>query len=207
MRGMIVVLSLGALSLGACVERIGDDDNGASGTTPPPSNAASVWLPARVRRLSNRELDNTVKDLLATTSDLSAKFPPDTRQSGFTLNAAQRVDATYAGQLNDAADALAEEAVTERLSTLVPCAGSGDLRGCAATFIDAFATRAFRRPIVDEERTGLLAVYDTAAGGKDAQGKTIGTFADGIQAVIRAVLLSGSFLYVTELGRGMAGGL
>ena len=205
MREMIVVLSLGALGLGACVGRIGDREEGTSGTTP--RDATSVWLPARVRRLSNRELDNSVKDLLGTTSNLSAQFPPDTRQSGFTLNAAQRVDGTYAGQLNDAADAIAEEAVTERLSTLVPCAGSGDPRACAGTFIDGFATRAFRRPVVDEERAGLLAVYDTAAGGTNAEGGTIGTFADGIQAVIRAVLESGSFLYVTELGRGKVGEL
>jgi hypothetical protein len=91
--------------------------------------------------------------------------------------------------------------VTERLGDLVPCAGSDDPRGCASTFIDGFATRAFRRPITDEERAGLLAVYDTGATGAAPDGAPLGTFAGGIQGIIRAVLQSGSFLYVTELGQ------
>jgi hypothetical protein len=209
---MTVVLSVGAFALGACLGTIGDGGtSGASGGGTMPSldggGAPSVWLTARVRRLSNRELDNSVKDLLGTSTLLSARLPPDTRQSGFTVNAAQRVDATYAGQLKDGVEALANEAVTQRMSTLVPCASSGDPRACATTFIDEFATRAFRRPLVDDQRAGLLAVYDTAAGGVIPDGGTIGTFADGIKAVIRAVLQSASFLYLTELGREQAGAL
>jgi hypothetical protein len=183
----------------------GAGDAGVLGDAAPTAldaGAPLVWLPARVRRLSNRELDNSVMDLLGTTTVVSTLLAPDTRQSGFTANAAQRVDDTYGGQLASAADALSTEAVTQRLNTLVPCSSSTDPRGCAATFIDGFAARAFRRPLTDADRTGLLAVYDTAAGGMIPDGGTIGTFADGIKAIISAVLQSGSFLYVTELGRG-----
>jgi hypothetical protein len=233
------LLAVGAIALGACVGAIGDP-----GDAPPlPPNAqvpndaqapSGAWLPVRVRRLSNRELDNSVMDLLGTTTLISTMLAPDTRQSGFTLNAGQRIDDTSGGELQTAADALSEEAVTQRLGTLVTCTYSADPRGCAATFIEAFAARAFRRPLIDDDRTGLLAVYDTGASGTNldggtnpdagespddgganpdagaigSDGGTIGTFAGGIKAIISAVLQSGSFLYVTELGRGApVGGL
>jgi len=193
------------VALLACDGHIGGTQ--PAGVKPPGLDAAAAWLPARVRRLSNRELDNSVKQLLGTTTVLSTSLPPDSRQSGFTLNAEQRVDATYAGQLQSAVDALAEEAVTEKLSTLVTCDYAGNPRGCAGTFIDGFAAQAFRRPLIDEERTGLLVVYETAAEGTTAEGEPIGTFADGVKAIISAVLQSGSFLYVTELGRDKTGAL
>ena len=200
----VLLLWVGTIGLTACVGTIGDRDDapGADGVTE--ADPSLAWLPARVRRLSNRELDNSVRDLLGTTTSVSTWLPPDTRQSGFTQSADQRVDGTYGGQLQIAAEALAEEAVASRLDTLIACNYTVDARGCAATFIDDFAARAFRRPLIDEERSGLLVVYDTGAGGVDENGEAIGTFPDGIEAVIRAVLMSGSFLYVTELGKGEA---
>src|SRR5262245_24346821 len=116
MRELIVMLSVGAVALCACVGVIGDSDSRKAPELD--ARAPLVWLPARVRRLSNRELDNSVKDLLGTTTVVSTLLGRDSRQSGFTLNAEQRVDATYGGQLQSAANALAEEAVTQRLGTL-----------------------------------------------------------------------------------------
>src|SRR5262245_60687758 len=85
--------------------------------------APLVWLPARVRRLSNRELDNSVAELLftATKVPFSSQLAPDMRQSGFTLNADQRVDGTLGDQLWTTGEALAEQAVAERLGSLVTC--------------------------------------------------------------------------------------
>ncbi len=243
-----MLLLVGAIALGACVGAIGDPGDSPPPPTPPAPSATTplavaAWLPVRVRRLSNRELDNSVMDLLGTTTLISTTLAPDARQSGFTLNAAQRVDDTLGGELQLAAEALAEEAVTQRLSTLVTCTYSTDPQGCAVTFIEGFAARAFRRPLTDDDRAGLLAVYNLAATGTypdggmieadagilgadagivgvdagiietdagilGADAGVVGTFADGIQAVISAVLQSGSFLYVTELGRGTpVGGL
>ncbi len=160
----------------------------------------AVWLPTRIRRLSTRELDNTVEDLLGTSVAISATLGSDLRQSGFTLNSEQRVDATFGGRLQLATETLAKEAVAERLDVLVPCASDPDQRACAAAFVDDFGTRAFRRPLTDEERDGLLAVYDLASTGVADGGEQLGTFAGGIEAIIRASLQSGSFLYLTELG-------
>lgn len=168
----------------------------------PSAPAALVWLPARVRRLSNRELDNSVAELLhtATTAPLSSQLAADVRQNGYTMNAEQRVDATLGEQLWNAGDTLAGQAVAQKLSTFVSCDGSTGPRTCAATFIDSFAPKAYRRPLTTEERSGLLTVFDVAMGSADA-GYT-GTFSEGVAAVIQAVLQSAPFLYVTELGQG-----
>ncbi|HEY3497279.1 MAG TPA: DUF1592 domain-containing protein, partial [Polyangiaceae bacterium] len=68
---------------------------------------------------------------------------------------------------------------------------------CAQTFIDAFGARAYRRPLEPDEKSGLLTVYRLGA--------TDATYADGIALVIRTLLQSAGFLYLTELGDGSGG--
>jgi len=179
-----------ALGGAACTGTILDPGQGGPGGGGPNAQAVS-WLPARIRRLSNRELDNSVAALLGTTTKASAAFAPDTRQSGYTINAEQRVDGTLGDQIAAAADALATEAVTARLASLVPCDQAA--ASCPRTFVETFAARAFRRPVTAVEADALMTVFTTAHSG--------GTFADGVQAVISATLQSPSFLYTTELGR------
>ncbi len=203
-RKAVIVLS--SFAIAGCDAEIFSPSKGPGAVNPvstvsAPPPAPLVWLPERVRRLSDRELDNSVADLLGTTTLISTLVSPDTRQSGFTSNADQRVDATFGTALEAAADALAQEAVTQRLATLAPCASGADPRGCAQAFIEDFGARAFRRPLTDDDRAGLIAVYDVV-GGTPTDGGLAGTFSDGIGAIISAVLQSGSFLYVTELGQG-----
>ncbi|HVT07422.1 MAG TPA: DUF1592 domain-containing protein, partial [Polyangia bacterium] len=62
---------------------------------------------------------------------------------------------------------------------------------CATSFARAFASRAYRRAVSDEELSDLMSVYqDGAADGYNA----------GIELLIKAVLASPSFLFRTELG-------
>jgi hypothetical protein len=112
------------------------------------------------------------------------------------------VQDSFAAQLSDAAYKMAEltaKNLTVAGNALVTCAAGQGERACAQTFVDKFATRAFRRPLAAEERTGLMAVYDS--------GVTNGTgFGSGIELVIAAVLQAPSFLYRTEFGAGGAPG-
>lgn len=150
---------------------------------------------SRLRRLTNKEYDASVAKLLGTTLQLGATLPSESRQSGFTRNEGQVVDSVYALASEGAAEALALEAVSNRLATLLPCAASGTPGSdCAATFVARFASEAYRRPATQEEKDGLLQLFQMGA-------NTDG-FGVGIQWVIRAVLQSASFLYVTELGNG-----
>jgi hypothetical protein len=136
-----------------------------------------------------------VQALLGTTQSLAATtFPPDSRQSNFTLNDAQRVDPVLAKQLDDAASALAAEAHGNgTLDRLAPCAdptNGGD--ACARTFIQSFGAAAYRRPLVADESDALFTTYQAGASGA--------AYGDGIELVIRATLQSAGFLYLTELG-------
>ena len=156
-------------------------------------NAASAepLLPARIRRLSNAEYNGSVASLLATDLAPARGFTPDARQAGFTVNEAQRVDSVLAKQLFAAAEQLAADA-RGRLDQLAPCPSPDDPEACARSFIASFGERSYRRPLDDAEAGGLLELF--RAGALDA------SYEDGIELVIRALLQSGGFLYLTELG-------
>lgn len=158
-----------------------------------PVVGAPVFAPAGIRRLTRAEIDTAATALLGVpAARLAEALGADQRQLGFTRNADQRVGSVEADALWQATQALAHDAVTQRLTALAPCATAGGSEACAQTFIDGFAARAFRRAPSTEEKAGLLAVYRA---GRDGT-----TYAAGIELVITAVLQSGSFLYVTELG-------
>lgn len=170
---------------------------------------ASSYLPARIRRLTNAEFDNSTSALLGTTQQFASTFNADVRQgsynaggfpaAGFTRNASAIFDAVSTPQIEAAADSLASEAVTKNLAQLAPCSDSNpaDL-GCATTFINTFGAQAYRRPVTTTELNGLLTVYQT--------GITDQNYAGGIQLVITTILQSAGFLYLTELGDGTSSG-
>ena len=192
----MAVLSWLALTSGcagdASMSESPDADGGAAGAaTTAESPSAEALIPARVRRLSNNEYDVTVARLLGTELAPGHGFAPDARQAGFTVNEAQRVDAVLARQLYAAAEHLAAEA-RGRFAQLAPCATPADPEACARAFIASFGARAYRRPLIEVEASGLLEVF--RAGALDA------TYEDGVELVIRAVLQSAGFLYLTELG-------
>ena len=188
-KGVSVPGSTGAAGSGSA-----NTPGAAPGGTVPPGTSAVTGdvLPARIRRLSNRELDASVSVLLGVESKFAASFTPDTRQDYFTRNDAQRVDPVYMTQLDDAARQLAEMA-KGKIDQLAPCpnAASGG-EACATEFVTKFATRAYRRPATTAETDALMTLYRVGAEG--------GTYADGIGLVVQGVLMSPGFLYLTELG-------
>src|SRR6185369_1560072 len=80
------------------------------------------------------------------------------------------------------------------LARLAPCA-SPTTQGatCATSFIQAFGKNAYRRPLTADESSAMLLVYQTGA-------TSPGSYDDGIDLVVRALLQSAGFLYITELG-------
>ena len=70
---------------------------------------------------------------------------------------------------------------------------------CARQITETLAHRAYRRPVTADEVTRLLQFYDAAR-------QTGGTFDQGIEHVVAAVLASPNFLYRAILGAPAAGG-
>jgi hypothetical protein len=137
--------------------------------------STSTTNPGRtpLRRLSHREYNNTVRDLLMSELRPADRFqtvPPG--PTGYTNEA---ISLTLSEQLvvdySNAAESLAVEFVNSRtkangaVSKLASCfLASPVAAGCPKQVISSLATRAFRRPVTDAEVNELVAVY-TAGGG------------------------------------------
>jgi hypothetical protein len=202
-RALFLVLSSAALA--ACVGQLGDAPGDAATTAPPPPvkpQACGVSIQpgsAPIRRMNRFEYDNTVRDLLGDTTHPAADFGAEEEALGFNNNAANLVTSSaLAEKYMVAAEGIAERA-TQTMSSVLPCdpAVTGE-DACAQQFIDAFAKRAFRRPVTKDESDMLLGVYQ--AGRADADFRT------GIEMVIEVALQSPAFLYRVEFGVAPAAG-
>jgi hypothetical protein len=154
--------------------------------------------PSPLRRLTHREYDNTLRDLLGDTTSPARAFPAEEELNGFTNNAAtQTISPVLAEKYMLAASDVAERAAQD-LGKLLPCdpAKVGE-DVCARRFIQQMGTRAFRRPLTQATEDQLFAVY--------AAGKASTNFRTGIQMALEVMLQSPEFLYLVESGTPMAG--
>ncbi|HYP88631.1 MAG TPA: DUF1592 domain-containing protein [Polyangiaceae bacterium] len=180
-------------SAGGSVGATGGAQSMAGTSALPPGSEAAALLPARIRRLTVAEYQATVSaaDVIgADAQGITADFVPDSRQSGFTVNEAQRVDPVFAGQLSQAATAMAAS-LRQHIAERASCT-SGLTDQCADAFIRSFGERAYRRPLGGDEVAQLMTVFHTAVDG--------GSYDEGIELVVRAMLQSAGFLYLTEIG-------
>lgn len=161
--------------------------------SPPPPLTPAI---RRVRRLSSREYNNVVRDLLGDTSRPAARFLRDAYQNGYDNGSAElAVQSDQVVDYEAAAEALAQTAVARGLAPLIAdcdLAQQGNA-ACLQSLLDSLAPRAFRRPLTTGEQQRLRAVFDAelAAGGD---------FARAIQTVLEVILQSPQFLYREELG-------
>ncbi|WP_437569971.1 DUF1592 domain-containing protein [Sorangium sp. So ce542] len=159
---------------------------------------------APLRRLSNDEYTNTLKDLfagvagVASTIDAAvATFPNEPESLGFRNNADfLTVGSLVAQKYLDAAEQIA--AVAAKAPGLVSCdpAALGELE-CARDFIRTFGARAYRRPLTEAEVQSYEERFTAGADGY--------TFQDGIEWVVFSMLQSPNVLYRVELGKESAG--
>lgn len=177
----------------------------SSGPTPaPPPTAPSATPPVpaelvgptRFVRLSHRQYENTVRDLLGVGEGISQGFAPDA-SNGFRFDTSDdlRVDARLGPQYRTAAESVAAMFIEseEAFERAVECDISEP--ACAAEWIDAFGARAFRRPLEPLEQERFVDLFTRGAellAGADA-GR------DGVRLVVEAMLQSPQFLYRAEL--------
>jgi hypothetical protein len=150
--------------------------------------------------LSKLEIQNSVADLLATkrTVDLA----DDAKFLNFSSNAEALVTSPFANALQSTAEALAADfraAVKPSQFGSNCTTNDASARSCAATFIDTYAQKAFRRPLAQEDVDGLLAVYD-AGRETGIDGNVQDRFKAGLDYALRAILQSPDFIYRIELG-------
>lgn len=164
---------------------------------PPPDKVVGTQtLPQRrLRRLSVREYNNVVRDLLGDDSRPADRFVADSYQNGYDNGSAGlAVQSDHVLGYQRAAEELAQSAVKDRMARLLggcDVAKQGEAV-CADAFIDGFVPRAFRRPLTATELDRLRKVFiaELAADG----------FTMAVQTVLEVVLQSPQFLYREELG-------
>src|SRR5262249_32826785 len=148
-----------------------------------------------MHRLNRVEYNNTVRDLLLTTSRPADTFTIDNQNHGFdNIADALSLSDLQLGMYRDAAEALVTEALQPcnaaaraRILVCDPAAG-GD--ACVARALGAFARRAWRRPVTDDEVKSLTALATKAkADGPEAE----------IALAMQAILLSPRFIFRVEL--------
>ncbi len=159
----------------------------------------TAWSP--LRRISRVEYNNMVRDLLGDTTRPADAFPPESPLGAgvnFQANTYGGVSELVAQNYLEAAETLAQTAVSNpnTLQNILPCQTRD--AACAQQFISAWASTALRGPVDATQAASLLQLYSDVASQFD--------FATGLQAVIAAVLESPRFLYVTEFGSGSPSG-
>ncbi|HEY0711616.1 MAG TPA: DUF1592 domain-containing protein [Polyangia bacterium] len=193
-RGQAAGLAPGTTSLPTTLPPPGPASSPDGGSSATCEESAPAVLP--LRRLTRAEYSNTVRDLLGDDSDPGKGLPSDDAgEELFVSPATMTVTTDWAQSALETAEAIARRAVA-KLPTLVPCASAGD-EVCAQQFIGGFGRRAFRRPLLREERDRLLALWKSGAGE---------SFARGVELVVSAVLQAPSFLYRIEFGAAGVGG-
>jgi len=133
--------------------------------------------------------------------DPAADLPVETRPEGYAFDNNADAALVTAGHVDaylEAASAIAERAAA-RADEVVGCDFRGDPNGCADQVIGELGTRAFRRPLLDDERGRYRMLFD--------QGNAGGGFSAGLDAVVHALLSSPNFLYRSEIGESVGNGL
>jgi hypothetical protein len=189
----LLAASGAALLLGAChsgaPQGAQQGEEAAGGAKASVAESASVG-PRPLTRLTRREYNNTVRDLLGDTTRPADDFADD-RDRTFLFRRAGLVATQDADVLRTSAESLSKAAL-KNLDKLVPCAAADGEDKCAAQFIESFGLRAFRRPLSDAETTRLTALY------REARDTLALGFDDAIGVLIEAMLQSPAFLYHWE---------
>lgn len=139
-----------------------------------------------VRRLSRTAFTNTVRALLGEHVAVGAHYPPTAVDPGSyrTWASMNPVSSTTVEAVMLEAEAIGAQVQADVTGTTGCTPGDEDAETCFAAWVDDFGARAFRRPLLPEERDVLLGVLEGAP-----------DLASGAAMVVETVLQTPQFLY------------
>lgn len=194
---------IGLCALTACTGSIGHsgDSGGRAGPSGPPSVDPLLAIETGARRLSQVELDNTLRDLLGEESAPAARLLNEDEFRPFDNDyTIQQASDALITSLELLAEQVADSTMADpvRRAALVPCTPSSAAdESCFREFLDAFLPRAVRRPITAEDVNAYLpllafASEDNAAVDND--------FYTAVKLSIAAAVQDPELLYRVEQG-------
>jgi hypothetical protein len=150
-----------------------------------------------MHRMNLAEYDNTMRDLLGTTTHPSVdfNFPADDRGDDFDNTAdVLTVSPLHVTCYDNAASALVSAAMASpaQRALLVNCDLAAGGAACARASLEAFAPRAWRRPVASAEIDRLMALVTLAT----TQGDSTEV---GFDLAMRAAIESPNFIYRPEI--------
>lgn len=151
---------------------------------------------ARVRRLTRKEYQSAISDLLGYPVSVEGKLSSDMMVMGFNTNENLVADDTFTDELGQFAEELATSAVSQ-VNSLLQCKSGQSEEDCVKSFIQSFGKKAFRRPLESSEAADLYALFQAGRSGAN--------LATGVRLVLQGVLQSPQLLYRTELGAASGG--
>ncbi len=197
----VVMLIAASLVLTACSGIIGDTPASltSDGTRESALCVAASSDPGRVtmRRLSRIEYRNTLRDLLGDTIDRTEALPADDLGFGFdVIGDLLSTSVNHITAYVDIGFDAVAKAITRDKAKLFTCVPkNNDDLACFERIVHAFATRAFRRPLIDGDKATLANVFAQArASGDD--------FDHAVELALVTVLSSPSFIFRPETQGG-----
>lgn len=152
-----------------------------------------------MRRLTEAQYRNTIADIFGPDIKVAGRFEPIVRPvHELIASGARESSISPAGieQFDAIARSIAEQVFAkDRYAQFVPCTPANPAQAdpsCAAATLKPLATYLFRRPISEPEAAMYVKMAGEAA-------KSTGSFYDGLQLALSAMLVSPKFLYVTEI--------
>lgn len=157
-----------------------------------------VPQPAALRRLTQSQYANAVRDALGETVIVPRALEPDTVIDGSEALGSSTASLSPRGveQYQDAAYAIAEQVLRDaaRRAAVLPCTPAGvDDMACAQRFVQTVGRRLWRRALTTEETAALTALAQRAAA-------TLNDPLRGWEYALAAMLQAPDFLYRAELG-------
>jgi len=159
--------------------------------------------PFVIRRLTKAEYGNTLHDLFGVNPAVAKELPDEVFGEGYLNTLSPLQSEQYLAIANEVLDQILAPAdkpptaVQKRLFGEPPTPGA-DLRAAARAVARTLTRSAYRRPATDAELDVLLAVFDLAQKNKLA-------YPAALRLMLKAVLVSPQFLYITPATEAPAG--
>jgi hypothetical protein len=165
--------------------------SGASASSGPQCTQGASFAPARLSLITDDQYRNIVHDVFGVTfpANVDVTAPPSTSGS-YSFNENAQVETTTIQAYLRAADQVAA-----LMPAMSPCTSSSVNATCIEQYLRTTLPPAWRRPVTDDEISGLLGIFNSAA----MDGPT-----RQIQLVMEAALIHPAFLYRSEIGQDAA---
>lgn len=184
----------------------GNTGSDTPGVEPPPPTSTPATPPVlacdeakvgapTLRLLTRAELENSLRDIFPEVAGQWSNALPSNTLSvhGFENDAGGTVGQQLAEGMLETAEAVATAVTGGSLANVLPCSVNAPDRSCAASFVETYGRRLFRRPLNAAEQERYLGFFDSAASQTD--------FSTALKWVLVGLIQSPHAVYRSEIGQ------